>query len=236
MHPSNTAVDFDGKTLAELAELTRRGENEAFRHIMQRCNQRLFRVARAVLSDDDEAQDALQDAYFNAFRHIGTFRGEAELTTWLTRIVLNECHRRLRSQRPTIGLDMLDTERGDAHVIAFPMRPGMDDPTLCAARVQMRGLIEQAISTLPEPFRLVFMLRDVEECSIEETASALGIRAETVKTRLFRARRHLRQTLRDRLINANGDAFQFLGARCARLTDMVMRRLACDAIHSNREN
>ncbi|MCK9537955.1 RNA polymerase sigma factor [Dokdonella sp.] len=235
MHSSSTAIDFAGKTLAELAELTRRGETEAFRHIMQRCNQRLFRVARAVLTDDDEAQDALQDAYLNAFRHIDSFRGEAELTTWLTRIVLNECHRRLRSQRPTVDLEVLDGESGGAHVIAFPVRSGPDDPALCAARAQMRGLIEQAISTLPEPFRVVFVLRDIEECSIEETAAALGIRPETVKTRLFRARRQLRLALRDQLADASGEAFQFLGARCARLTDIVMQRLASD-VQPRREN
>ena len=203
---------------------------------MQRCNQRLFRVARAVLNDDSEAEDALQEAYLNAFRHLDGFRGQAELSTWLTRIVLNECNRRLRSRRPTVALEELPLEGGERNVINFPSRSNADDPVMAAARSQLRGLVEQALGALPEAFRVVFVLREIEECSIEETAAVLGIRAETVKTRLFRARRQLRAALRDHLVDVTGEVFQFLGARCARLADVVMQRLASDVIQVRRED
>lgn len=231
MPPPAQAIDYASRPLAELAVLTRRGHREAFRHIMQQCNQRLFRVARAVLNDDDEAQDALQDAYLSAYRHIGDFRGEAELTTWLTRIVLNECHRRLRRRHPVVSIDEVDAAQAESRVVTFPSRYGMDDPVISAHGSQVRELIEHAVAALPEAFRVVFVLRDVEECSVEETAAALGIRAETVKTRLFRARRQLREALRETLSTSLGDAFPFLGARCARLTDAVMQRIDDIATH-----
>lgn len=221
-----TAIDYAALALADLAARAQTGDRSAFGHIMQRCNQRLFRVARAVLNDDDEAEDALQDAYINAWRHLGDFRGDAELTTWLTRIVLNACHARRRKQRPSVELDALDTPAGAAHVITFPARYGMEDPIQTASNSQLRGMIEQAMADLPEPFRVVFVLRDVEGLDTEETAVALGIRAETVKTRLFRARRHLRDALHARLAVSLSEAFPFLGTRCAAFTDRAMQRLA----------
>lgn len=219
------AIEFTEQSLNELAVLVQRGHREAFRHIMQRCNQRLFRVARAVLNDDDEAEDALQESYINAYRHMDTFRGDAELTTWLTRIVLNECYRRLRKRRPTVGLDQVDIAQAASRVVDFPTRFGMDDPARNVTRMQMRELIEQAVTHLPEKFRMVFMLRDIEGCSTEETANILDIRAETVKTRLFRARRRLRKELHEHLTDSLDGTFSFLGPRCAHLTDAVMERL-----------
>ncbi|HET8899187.1 MAG TPA: RNA polymerase sigma factor [Rhodanobacteraceae bacterium] len=223
--PHASAIDYANASLNELATLARSGQREAFRHIIQRCNQRLFRVARAVLNDDNEAEDALQETYANAFRHIDQFRGEAELSTWLTRIALNECHRRLRARHPTVDIDTIEAIEETATILPFPPRFGMEDPANIAARGQYRGLIEHAVAALPEPFRLVFMLRDVEECSVEETAHALDIRPETVKTRLFRARRLLREALSEQLTASLGEAFPFLGTRCARLTDAVMARI-----------
>lgn len=224
------AIDFSGRSLSELAVLTQEGHQEAFRHIMQRCNQRLFRTARAVLNDDDEAEDALQEAYVNAFRHIDTFRGEAELTTWLTRITLNECHRRLRKRRPTVELGQVGAQTL-SRVVNFPTRFGMDDPAQDATRAQIRELIERAVAALPEKFRVVFMLRDVEGCGTEETANILGIRPETVKTRLFRARHKLRKKLHEQLSDSLEGAFPFLGAHCSRLTDTVMLRLDATQFH-----
>lgn len=219
------AIDYASQTLDELVVLARSGHREAFRHLMQKCNQRLFRTARAVLNDDAEAEDALQEAYLKAFGALQAFRGEAAVTTWLTRIVLNECYARLRRRHPTVDLDQVDAARDDARVLQFPTRFGMEDPANAASRLQMRGLIENAIAALPESFRVVFVMRDVEECSIEETAEALGILPETVKTRLHRARRQLRVALEASVASSLGDAFPFLGPRCARLTDTVMQRL-----------
>lgn len=226
-----TAVDLDALDDAALVDLARRGYRGAFRHIMQRCNQRLFRVARSVLRDDFEAEDVVQEAYMRAFAAIESFRGEASVLTWLTRIVLNEAHGRIRKRRDTVDLDRADldhvarSDSGDARVLPFPSKFGSEDPAASAARAQIRHLIEHAIDELPEPFRTVFILREIEGCTVEETAATLAIRAETVKTRLHRARRHLRGTLAGTLASSLSDAFPFLGPRCARITDAVLATL-----------
>ncbi|HET7558036.1 MAG TPA: RNA polymerase sigma factor [Rhodanobacteraceae bacterium] len=221
------AIDYATLGDAELVAHARRGHREAFRQIMRRGNQRLFRVARGVLNDDDEAEDAVQEAWTIAFAKLDGFRGEASLLTWMTRIVLNECYGRLRRRKPTVGIDQIEAAQqlGDGRVLMFPHRYGSEDPAADASRAQMRGLLERAIAALPEPFRVVFVMRDIEECSIEETASALDIRAETVKTRLHRARRLLRTALHDNLANALNDAFPFLGPRCDRMIETVLARL-----------
>jgi len=212
---------------AELVELAQRGQRGAFRELMQRCNQRLFRVARAVLRDDAEAEDVVQEAYTHAFAHLATFRGEASASTWLTRIVLNEANGRLRRRRPSVDIATFEASaQEDSRVISFPSPTGSEDPVASAARAQIRELLEHAIDDLPEGFRVVFIMRDVEGCTIEETSTTLGIRPETVKTRLHRARRLLRGTLQDSLAATLGDAFPFLGPRCARMTETVMARLA----------
>ena len=211
---------------AELVAFAQQGRREAFRHLMQRCNQRLFRVARAVVRDDAEAEDVVQEAYTHAFAKLSTFRGEASLSTWLTRIVLNEANGRLRQRRPSVDIATFEaTPQEDTRVIAFPSRFGSEDPAAAAARTQIRGLIERAIDELPEAFRIVFIMREVEGCSVEETATTLDIRPETVKTRLYRARRLLRSALHDSLEATLGEAFPFLGPRCARMTEAVLARV-----------
>lgn len=222
------AIDYVALSDSELVAYARRGHHDAFRQIMRRGNQRLFRVARGVLNDDDEAEDAVQEAWTLAFAKLDSFRGEASLLTWMTRIVLNECYGRLRKRRPTVGVEQIEAaqQHGDGRILAFPTRYGSEDPAAGASRAQMRAVIERAIEALPEPFRLVFVMRDVEECSIEETASALAIRAETVKTRLHRARRLLRSALHDNLATALNDAFPFLGPRCDRIAETVLARLS----------
>ena len=163
----------------------------------------------------------------HAFAKLDTFRGESSVLTWMTRIVLNEAYGRLRKARPTIGMEQLDiASTGDSSVIPFPSKFGLEDPAATASRAQMRHLLEQAVSDLPEAFRLVFIMREIEECTTEETAQALGLRPETVKTRLHRARRQLRAALQDTLRSSLVEAFPFMGVRCARVTDAVMARLA----------
>ena len=219
------AVDYTALEDNALAARLQDGDQEAFRHIMKRCNQRLFRVARGITNNDQEAEDVVQEAYVDAYEKIATFRGEASLLTWLTRIVLNEAYGRLRQRHACVDVQQIEVEQLDpGNVIAFP-GGATAEPTVALAREQIRRLLERAIDTLPEPFRVVFMLREIEECSVEETASALGIRPETVKTRLHRARRLLRASLEDTLATTLGDAFPFLGSRCDRMTDAVMLRI-----------
>ncbi|UHQ20815.1 RNA polymerase sigma factor [Lysobacter sp. KIS68-7] len=220
-------IDYAALDDTTLVALARAGRREAFRQVMQRCNRRLFRVARSVVHDDAEAEDVVQEAYVNAFEHLSEFRGEAALTTWLTRIVLNEANGRLRSRKPTVELDQIETlQREGGRVIAFPSRFGSEDPAADAARGQIRRLLEGAVDDLPEPFRLVFVMREIEECSVEETAACLGLKPETVKTRLHRARRMLRAALHDTLATTVTEAFPFLGARCDRMTHTVLARIA----------
>ena len=220
------AIDYASLDDSVLAGLAQAGHREAFRHIIQRCNQRLFRIARGVLNDDAEAEDVVQEAYAHAFEKLATFRGEASLLTWLTRIVLNEAHGRLRQRRPTVDIDQIETSQTDGgQIVQFPSKFGNEDPAAGAARAQIRRLVENAIDELPESFRIVFVMREIEQCTVEETAATLELRAETVKTRLHRARRLLRTALQDTLAATLTDAFPFLGPRCNRMTEHVLARL-----------
>lgn len=217
------AIDYVNASLPELVKLVQSGHQEGYRHLMQRCNQRLFRVARAVLNDDTEAEDALQESWLQAYSHIQSFRSESQITTWLTRIVLNECYSRLRKHRATVEIQDIGPDM--SHVVNFPTRFGMEDPAHQAGRLQARELIERAIETLPEAYRVVFMMRAVEEYSTEETATALGVRTEVVKTRLHRARNLLRKALHATLEPLVHESFSFLGLRCARITQSVMNQI-----------
>jgi RNA polymerase sigma-70 factor (ECF subfamily) len=201
------------------------GHGEAFRAIIQRYNRRLYRVARGIVRDDGEAEDVLQEAYVRAFAALPRFRAESTLSTWLTRIVMNEAIGRLRLRRRE-GEFEAAAENGDLRVIMFPGVTASPDPETAAARAQVRRLLEQAIDDLPEAFRLVLLMRDIEDLTTEETATSLAIRPETVKTRLHRARRLLREALDEKLSAALKDTFPFDGARCTRIADAVMARVA----------
>lgn len=225
---ANNAAHPDLATCDDVAlvHLARARNADAFRIIMQRNNQRLFRVARSVVQDDSEAEDVVQQAYVNAFDNLGSFRGESSLTTWLTRIALNEALGRRRRQRPLVGLEVLDAEpTGASQVIPFPLMSEIPDPERAAAQQQVRRLIERAIDDLPESFRVVFVMRDVEDMSIEDTANFLGLPPATVKTRLHRARRQLRQALDEQLASTLTGTFPFDGKRCQHMVDRVLERL-----------
>lgn len=212
---------MDGMFAADEAVLIgrlRRGEPGAAQALMQRHNRTLWRIARGILRNDADAEDAVQEAYLRAFTRIGDFRGEASLGSWLGRIVVNEALRRLGHQRPTADLAEVDG-----------VRSPVPSPEEAAARMELRRMVERAIDALPAPFRIVFILRNVEQASVEETASALGIPAATVKTRLHRANRMLRVSLGAELTASIEDAFPFGGARCARLTARVLARLPLSA-------
>ena len=221
----SSASDYDELAEVELVRLAQRGVREAFRVIMQRSNQRLFRVARAVVRNESEAEDIVQEAYTSAFAKLDTFRGEASILTWLTRITLNEARGRLRTRRKSVDLRAVDDDAQGSRVVLFPSSTAVETPEANAARMQIRHLIEQAIDELPADFRVVFVMRDVEDCTILETATFLDIKPETVKTRLHRARRLLRTALDERIGVGMKGAFPFLGARCERMTAAVLARL-----------
>ncbi|QPC93811.1 RNA polymerase sigma factor [Mesorhizobium sp. INR15] len=219
------AVLTAAPVLADEMQLVRRAlahDGDAFRAIMKAHNQRLYRLARGVLRNDSDAEDAVQEAYVRAFAHLDAFRGDSSLATWLSRIVLNEALGRLRKRRRTVAVAMPDDRQ--AEIIPFPLNPS-DDPERTMAQRQILQLVEQATDNLPDVYRCVFMARVVEGLSIEETAELLGVRAETVKTRLHRARTLLRKALEDQIGPVLLDAFPFAGRRCERLTEAVMKRL-----------
>ncbi|MDE2474662.1 MAG: RNA polymerase sigma factor [Alphaproteobacteria bacterium] len=227
MKPGTEAIDRSRLDEGQLVAFARQGDREAFREIMTRCNQRLFRIARSVLRDSDEAEDALQEAYTRAFSNLATFRGDSSLLTWLTSITLNEARGRLRRRRRMVAIDAIEgMQAKGAEILMFPSLVEAGDPEREMTRSQLRSLLEHAIDDLPEPFRLVFVLRDIDECSIEETALALGIKPETVRTRHFRARKLLRRALDKKLAAAVTELFPFLGARCTRTTEAVLQQLA----------
>jgi|SRR5947209_8647857 len=211
---------------ASLVARARRKDASAVALIIRQNNQRLYRIARSILRDDFEAEDALQDAYIRAFTSLDSFRGESRLGTWLARIVMNEALGRLRRRKPTIDFDSFaKTQEGSAEIIRFPAaNPDLDPETTMAQR-EIRALLERAIDALPEGFRIVLIARLIEGMSVEETADLFGIRPETVKTRLHRARRLLQDEMEKHVGPVMGDAFPFAGRRCERLTEAVLSRL-----------
>lgn len=194
---------------------------------MRRHNSRLFRAARAILKNDAEAEDAVQDAYLDAYRHMGDFRGESQVGTWLVRIAVNQALMRLRKRKRdgvVVRFGSPDTDES-SDIVGHLRDDRSESPTAATLRGEIRRLLERRIDELPMSFRTVFVLREVEEMSVEETASALGIPPATVRTRLFRARALLRQAMARDMDVVTGDAFGFAGARCDRIVANVLARI-----------
>jgi RNA polymerase sigma-70 factor (ECF subfamily) len=223
-----TEVALRENARSDESDLVRRAlsrDGAAFRTIMERHNRRLYRIARAVLRDDSEAEDTVQESYVRAFANLGTFRGDSSLSTWLGRIALNEALGRLRRRRPGVPIDTMEVLRTDAQIIQFPNAMTAEDPERTMAQREILRLVERATEALPEIFRTVFVTRVIEGMSVQETAELLDIEPETVKTRLHRARHLLRDQLESEIGPVLLDAFPFAGRRCARVTDAVLRRL-----------
>lgn len=220
-------IDVEGLGDEELVALARCGGESAIRVLIKRNNQRLFRVARAVVRNDAEAEDVVQEAYVKAFTKLDGFKGDAAFSTWLTRIALNEALGRIRRRRPTDNIEDLDIKAAadGGRVVMFPTSLTPPDADAETGRSQARQLLEDAIDELPQIFRVVFILRDVEEMSVEETASQLSLRPETVKTRLFRARQLMRSAIERRLSAGFAELFPFNGWRCENMADRVVDRL-----------
>jgi RNA polymerase sigma-70 factor (ECF subfamily) len=210
----------------DLVTRARSRDEVSIRAIIQRNNRRLYRIARSILRDDSEAEDAVQETYLKAFTHLDEFRGDAEIGTWLCRIVMNEALGRLRRRRQTVDWNTMDEIGTPNEVIRLASRSTHPDPERVAAQHQIQRLLEQAIDRLPEDFRMVLVARVVEEMSVEETATLLNIKAETVKTRLHRARRLLRTAVESRVGPVLQDVFPFEDPRCERIADAVVNGLA----------
>jgi RNA polymerase sigma-70 factor (ECF subfamily) len=193
----------------------------AFEALMRRYNTRLFRTARAILKDDAEAEDAVQDAYIDAYRHMADFQGGSQLGTWLVRITVNRALMRLRKQKRDRVVVPFVAEGQNARDLD-PEDRTAESATTTLLRTEIRKILERRVDELPVAFRTVFILREVEEMSVDETAEALAIPAATVRTRLFRARALLRSALARDLDMVTGDVFGFAGARCDRIVAAVL--------------
>ena len=205
-----------------LIDQARRKDAQAIEALMRRYNRRVYRTARAILGDDAEAEEAAQDAWLRALRNLEGFRGDSAFATWLTRIVANEALMRRRKRARRAEVIAIDYENGDAGM--HEAASETPDPEREALNGELRALLERRIDGLPELYRAVFMLRAVEELSVEETAAALELPEATVRTRYFRARALMRGALEHDLDRAMGDAFGFAGERCDRIVASVLAR------------
>ena len=216
----------DGAVLErDLVALARKRDELAIRDIIQRHNRRLYHIARGILRDDGEAEDAVQETYLKAFSHLEEFRGEADIGTWLCRIVMNEALGRLRRRRPTVDWNTMDEIGTPGEILRLASSTSSTDPERATAQRQIQQLLEHAIDHLPQDFRMVLVARVVEDMSVAETAALLDIRPETVKTRLHRARRLLRTAVEARVGPVLQDVFPFEDPRCERIADGVIRGL-----------
>ena len=203
-------------------------DEAAIRAIIRANNRRLYHLARSIVRDDGDAEDVLQEAYLRAFAALADFRGDSSLATWLTRIVFNEALQRKRRRIETpIPIDDFDSQPERlAQIIPFPSSSNQTvDPERAMAQSEICRLLERAIDDLPDDFRTVLVARVIEDMSVEETGELLGIRTETVKTRLHRARRLLRAALADHIGPLFHDVFPFQGKRCERIANAVVSRL-----------
>jgi RNA polymerase sigma-70 factor (ECF subfamily) len=197
------------------------GETALFEILMRRYNQRLYRVSRVILRDDGEAEDVMQDAYVRAYEHLNQFAGKAAFSTWLTRIAIHEALARKRRRGRMEELDAL-TADGDSMSILKSSAP---TPEANTAQAEARQLLEEAIDRLPENYRTVLVLREVEEMSVAETAESLGVTDAVVKTRLHRAHAMLRKDLYARARGRSADLYQFHAVRCDRVVKAVFDRI-----------
>ena len=228
-------VKVEGRTDEEVVAQVLNGETALFEILMRRYNQRLFRVVRSITAEDSEAEDAMQEAYLLAYQHLAQFRGTARFCTWLTRIAIRESLARRERRCRLQALGTVARAEGDGMSRLVSSTP---NPEESASAHEAASLLEVAILALPEKYRAVLMMRDIEGMSVEETADCLGISKVNVKVRLHRARALVRRELYSRAGAKSSTAFEFLGPRCDRMVKTTLERLtqlekqrACGAPH-----
>ena len=212
---------LEGWTDDEVIGRVKSGEVELYEIIMRRYNQRLYRVVISILRDAAETEDVIQDAYVRAYEHLSQFEGRAAFSTWLTRIAVHEALARLRKRE---RIQQLDTNQDEGEISVNPVSPALD-PEQTVSKAELSGMLEEAVLALPEQYRTVLIMRDVEEMSTSETAAALSLSEENVKVRLHRGRAMVRRELFARVGATAKNAFPFLGARCDRMVARVFERL-----------
>ena len=205
-----------------------KGDTAVFELIMRRHNQRLFRTARAILRNETEAEDAVQQAYISAYEHLGQFQGDARFGTWLTRITIRSALGRLRRIK---RLGETELEPQPHEEVMSSGGSGYDNPEQQVAGRELTRLVEAAVDELPEIYRLVFMMREVQQLSTAETAECLEVSEDVIKIRLHRAKAMLRDAMASKVDAAAVEAFAFLGARCDRIVEAVLRRISTRPVH-----
>ena len=215
---------------SDLVALARTSNESAVRELIRRKNRVLFRLARGLVNDDAEAEDIVQETYVRAFTRLSSFRGSAAFSTWLASIALNEARGRNRKSR---RLAFVNNQKAvefyqESAVIMFPTITHIPGPESETARRQIRDILKVAVDRLPDDFRVVFILRDIEGLSTEAVGKHLALRRQTVRTRLHRARRLLRADLEKVVSSGFADLFPFAGKRCANLADRVVEKLLVD--------
>lgn len=224
----NKLASLENEPEARLVALARAGDEAAVRELIARHNQQLFRVARGMVRDDMEAEDIVQETYVRAFTGLERFRGESALSTWLTRIAINEALGRKRHAHTRQKYESRSSGQPyqEDRLLMFPYAEQPQTPEAEAARREIRQVLEQAVDRLPDHFRLVFILRDIDGLTTNETAERLGVKPQTVKTRLHRARKLMQKHVADAMAPCLGELFPFAGLRCANMADRVVARLA----------
>jgi RNA polymerase sigma-70 factor, ECF subfamily len=221
--------DFDIPGMASDAEVVARvlaGETASFELLMRRYNRRLYRIARGVLRNDADAEDAVQDAYLSAFESLGRYQGTGPMSAWLAKITFNEALGRLRRRENAAGsISFDDPGEGEEANFMADLISSLPSPEQNAARAEVRRLLELAIDALPNAYRMVFILCGVEEMSVAETATCLDVEPATVKTRYHRARKLLQQRLAGLVESNVGEVFSFDGVRCDRIVSGVLLKL-----------
>lgn len=231
-HPQDeTSADYAALSDAALAQRVAGNDETALCLLMRRYNQTLYRTVRSILKDDAEAEDAVQEVYLRACHAMHGFRGEAKLSTWLVRIAINEALGRVRKSRRRAEVIVLAggsaqevVDMGVENVME-PYASSPERPETATFRAQVRHMIEDKVDQLPEVYRTVFVLRAIEEMSVEETAECLSIPAATVRSRFFRARGLLRESLAREIDLSMETAFGFAGERCDRIVAGVLAKL-----------
>jgi RNA polymerase sigma-70 factor (ECF subfamily) len=219
-------VSATAPTDIEVVRRVRAGETALFELLMRRHNQRVYRVARAVLRDEGEGEEVMQQAYVNAYTHLHQFSERAQFSTWLTRITVNEALAQRRALRRHDPMGTARPGQDDSEESMETLRTPDPDPERQAYSRELSGLLEEAVDSLPDTYRVVFMLRDVEGMSTRETSEGLGLGEEAVKTRLHRARALIRRRITDKMGDVTAQSFQFHATRCDRVVAGVLARIA----------
>ncbi len=228
--PAEVATSQEPLSDEEVVARVLAGETAMFEIVMRRHNQLLYRVARSILRNDGEAEDVMQDAYVRAYERLDQFAGRAKFSTWLTRIAVHEALARQRRGNRYQELDLMSDREGDPMDRLATLAP---DPEQQASNSETRRLLEEAVEKLPDAYRTIFMLRDVEEMSTSDTAHVLDISEENVKVRLHRARALLRKSLYARAGMERKEAFNFHAVRCDRVVRNVFERIQKHVLKTN---